>query len=91
MSATAQRIAELSRRRAVLALLFFAPGQTQPVRALRMDLDTTHGLVATTDQVRADLQWLAEAGMVLSAQDVATITERGRDVITGATKLPGEA
>lgn len=91
MSATAQRMAELNRRRAVLALLFFASGQTQPVRALKQDLDATHGLVATMDQVRADLIWLAQLGMVQTAQDVATITEAGRDVITGASKLPGEA
>lgn len=87
----AQRLAELSRRRAVLALLFFAAGQTQPVRTLRQDLDATHGLVATLDQVRADLNWLAQLGMVQHAQDVATITEAGREVITGASKLPGEA
>jgi len=88
---TAQRLAELNRRRAVLALLFFAAGQTQTVRALKSDLDAVHGLVATLDQVRADLQWLSEAGMVQYAQDVASISERGREVITGATKLPGEA
>lgn len=91
MSATAQRLAELSRRRAVLALLFFAPGQTQPVRSLRQDLATVHGLVATLDQVRTDLNWLAQSSMVQFAQDVASITEDGRDVITGASKLPGEA
>jgi len=90
MSTTAQRLTELSRRRAVLALLFFAPGQTQPVRALRDDLDITHGLLATLDQVRADLVWLAELGMVQAQADVATITERGRDVVTGRTHLPGE-
>lgn len=91
MSTTAQRLAELNRRRAVLALLFFAPGQTQPVRSLKQDLDVTHGLVATMDQVRADLNWLAQLGMVQTANDVATITEAGREVITGASKLPGEA
>lgn len=90
MSATAQRLAELNRRRAVLALLFFAPGQTQPARALKQDLDVTHGLVATLDQVRADLNWLASLGMVQTASDVATITETGREVITGASKLPGD-
>lgn len=90
MSATAQRLAELNRRRAVLALLFFAPGQTQPVRSLRQDLDVTHGIVATLDQVRADLNWLGQISMVQFANDVATITEAGREVITGASKLPGE-
>lgn len=87
----AQRIAELSRRRAILALLFFAPGQTQPVRALRDDLDAAHGLVATLDQVRGDLIWLASLGMVQHASDLASLLEAGREVITGAAKLPGEA
>lgn len=91
MTATAQRMAELNRRRAVLALLFFAAGQTQPIRTLRQDLDITHGQLATLDQLRGDLAWLASLGMVQFAQDVATITEAGRDVVTGASRLPGEA
>ena len=86
----AQRLVELNRRRAVLALLFFAAGQTQPVRTLKQDLYVTHGINATMDQVRADLNWLASLGMVNTANDVATITEAGREVITGASKLPGE-
>ena len=87
---TAERLTELHRRRAVLALCFFSAGPTQTVRDLRGDLDVTHGLVATADQVRADLTWLKELGMVQYANDVASITERGREVVTGASKLPGE-
>jgi len=43
-----------------LAVLSLRTAWRQPVRALRDDLDITDGLLATLDQVRADLVWLAE-------------------------------
>ncbi|MDB5802280.1 MAG: hypothetical protein JWL63_3219 [Rhodocyclales bacterium] len=86
----AQRIAELARRRALLAVLFFATGKTKSVTSLRGDLETVHGLIASSDQVRNDLIWLREMGMADFAGDMATINERGSDVVRGSAQLPGE-
>lgn len=51
------------------------------------------GLTATRDQIKTELAWLAEQGL-LTATDagaivVATLTERGIDVAEGATIVPG--
>lgn len=87
----AARNAELIRRRGILALLFFAPGQALTARALRDELETVHGQVATVDRVRADLLWLADIGLLRVAGDAATLTERGREVVQDRAAMPGEA
>jgi hypothetical protein len=51
------------------------------------------GHAATRDQVKTELAWLAEQGL-LTLQDagsvrVATLTERGQDVATGRAVVPG--
>lgn len=51
------------------------------------------GFAATRDQVRAELAWLVEQGLV-ATQDlqgliVATMTERGCDVAEGRAITPG--
>lgn len=89
MSTTAEREAELRRRRAIVALLFFAPGQTLTARKLRDELEAVHGQIATVDKVRADLLWLADVGLVTTASDTAAITERGRDVVQDRAAMPG--
>lgn len=90
MSLAAQ-LAEKNRRRAILALLFFAPGQTLTARKLRDDLEAVHGQVVTVDKVRADLLWLADVDMVKAAGDVCTVTERGKEVVQDRAVMPGEA
>ncbi len=90
MSLAAQ-LAEKNRRRAILALLFFAPGQTLTARKLRDELEAVHGQVVTVDKVRADLLWLADVGMLQAAGDVATVTERGKEVVQDRAVMPGEA
>lgn len=91
MSTIAQREAERIRRRAVLALLFFAPGQSLTARRLRDELEAVHGQVATVDRVRADILWLIDVGLVGGLADAATLTERGRDVVMDRAAMPGEA
>jgi len=87
----AERMAEKTRRRAILSQLFFASGQTLTARALRDELENVHGQVATVDKVRADLLWLADVGVVQHAGDAASLTERGRDVVMDRAMMPGEA
>lgn len=91
MSTIAQREAERIRRRAILALLFFQPGQSMTARRLRDELEATHGQVATVDKVRADILWLQDVGLVIGTGDAATLTERGRDVVLDRAAMPGEA
>ena len=46
-------------------------------------------LLASADLVRADLSWLREVELVRFADDVASLTERGRDVAAGRAVFPG--
>ena len=91
MSTIAQREAERTRRRAILTLLFFSAGQALSARRLRDELETLHGQVATVDRVRADLLWLADVGLVTHANDVAALSEYGRDVFMDRAAMPGES
>lgn len=90
MLTVAEREARSLRQQAILALLFFAPGQTRPVRSLRIDLENNHGQVASTDRVRADLTWLDDIGLVRYQRGLATLTERGADVLAGRARMPGD-
>lgn len=51
------------------------------------------GLAATRDQIRTELTWLAEQGLVtvedLNGLLVVTATERGIDVAEGRAVVPG--
>lgn len=51
------------------------------------------GHAVTRDQVKSELTWLAEQGLValndLGGVSVATLTERGQDVATGRVVVPG--
>lgn len=80
----------MRRRRCVLASLWFAPESTAGVRGLARELDLSHNIAASADQVRGDLSWLAEQGFVRPAGDMAQATERGADVVRGAAPWPGE-
>ncbi|WP_298438022.1 ArsR family transcriptional regulator [Geobacter sp.] len=75
------------------------------LRALEQDLGYSHnesilhsvlekfGHKCSRDQVRTELAWLQEQGLVTleTVADifVATITQRGADVATGRTVVPG--
>jgi hypothetical protein len=91
MSTIAQRQAEVTRRRSILATLYFATAQTLSTTALRDELERVHGQVASADRVRADLLWLADVGLVQKAGDAATLTERGREIVLDRAVMPGEA
>lgn len=72
------------RRRSLLATLYFAPASTATTLALARDMERVHSIASSRDQVRGDLAWLHEQGLVLLHDDVAQLTERGRDVARGA-------
>lgn len=52
-----------------------------------------YGHTVTRDQVKTELAWLAEQGLVVLADvggvAVVTLTERGQDVATGRAGAPG--
>ena len=76
------------RRHSLLASLYFEPASTARVRTLVQQLDVVHNVVASADLVRADLMWLQEMELVRLKDDLATLTERGRDVATGLAQFP---
>jgi hypothetical protein len=94
MTGFAQRMEE-DRRLSILLLLGEAPGGGGNEALLHAALPDTYGHNPSLDQVRADLAWLAEQGLVttrdLSGLMVATITPRGRDVAEGRARTPGVA
>lgn len=54
------------------------------------------GHTVSRDQVKVELAWLADQGLIVvqavgdgNAYHVATITDRGCDVATGAASVPG--
>lgn len=78
-----------NRRHSLLATLYFEPTGSARVSHLVRQLEVVHGLVVSTDLVRADLSWLHDVELVQTLDDVARLTERGRDVATGRAKFPG--
>ena len=82
-------ISPAHRRASLLATLYFEPAGAARVIQLVRQLELVHGLVVSADLVRADLTWLAEMELVQVKDDLARLTERGRDVATGRAKFPG--
>lgn len=83
------------RRLAILSLLNAANAYTLHEVDLKKAL-SSRGQAASTDLLRADLQWLHEQGLVLAAQTgdgiwLATLTARGGDVQQGLSIVPGVA
>jgi hypothetical protein len=78
---------EYKRRNAILSTLSFEPLAT--VSRLRHDLETVHGIAASADRVRADLDFLADVGLVRVDGDAARCTERGMDVARLRANFPG--
>lgn len=58
------------------------------------DAANAHGLAATRDQMRGELAWLAEQGLITTDEPtagliVATLTERGADIAAARGQHPG--
>ena len=78
----------------LLTLLKDAPGFVANSSILKDQLERHAGFVLTRDQVRTELAWLAEQGLVTTSEAiaglvVATLTERGGDVASGRAVVPG--
>lgn len=79
---------ERRRRNSILAALAVSPGNAMTARALRDDLEVTHNIAITVDVVRVDLIWLRDTGFVALVDDLARLTEAGRDVVMNRSELP---
>ncbi|HRQ57647.1 MAG TPA: hypothetical protein PLN31_09520 [Azoarcus taiwanensis] len=88
MTSTTENIVERDRRRAILAALMVAPAYMMPARALREQIGLV-GYMVSLDRLLADCAWLAEIGLVEWQREVATLTDRGADVVLGRAQVPG--
>ena len=88
MSVAAERIVETDRRRAILAALMLAPSYRLGLRQLRSQIDLV-GYGVSLDRLEMDVAWLEEMGLATLAYDVAILTDRGADVVTGRAQAPG--
>jgi hypothetical protein len=70
--------ADKRRRNSLVSTLAFQGGNGV-ARALRDELESTHGIAATLDTVRADLRWLQAVGALSLAGDLVQISPEGRD------------
>lgn len=81
------------RRLSLLLVLRETPGYSANAFLLRDAIDQIYGHSASIDQVRTDVAWLHEQGLVTArtAGDVvlATLTSRGADVASGRANVPG--
>lgn len=80
-------------RLAILRLLSEAPGYSLNA-SITADALGSMGLSASRDQVRGEIAWLSEQGLVTGDElpgglVVATLTERGADVASGRASVPG--
>lgn len=79
------------RRLLILLALSQAAGYTLPVRLLQSFMGDK-GQRASADQVRGDLAWLKEQGLLERMDDeVATLNARGLDVAVDRARYPGVA
>lgn len=79
-------------RLVILRLLVEMTAYRANSSVLTMALDT-FGHTLSRDQVKTELNWLAEQG-ALTLEDVgpvmvATLTERGQDIAAGRARVPG--
>lgn len=79
-------------RLVILRLLVEMTAYRANSSVLTMALDT-FGHTLSRDQVKTELNWLAEQG-ALTLEDVgpvmvATLTERGQDISAGRARVPG--
>jgi len=97
MTTTSENFAEYLRRDIRLVLLRVMadlPAYRANSSVLAMALER-FGHAVTRDQVKTELRWLEEQGLLtiedIGAVLVATITERGADVARGRAQTPGVA
>lgn len=87
-----QDLVAQDRRLSVLLLLEASPGGVGNEALLHAALPD-FGHTPSTDQVRGDLAWLAEQGLVTTRDThgltVASLTGRGQDVAQGRAVVPG--
>lgn len=76
------------RRHSLLATLYFCEQSTARSRQLVTKMCNIHNIVMSADLVRADMIWMGEMGLVMFKDDIAQITERGRDVAQGNADFP---
>lgn len=81
-------------RLTLLRLLAEQPGYRSNSSILTQAADATAGFTVSRDQVRTELAWLAEQGLVTTSSVVdglivATLSERGGDVAAGRAVVPG--
>lgn len=84
-----RKITPSHRRFSLLATLYFEPASTARIGQLAHQMELVHSLAMSTDLVRADLVWLQEVGLLRVQDEVAQLTERGRDVAQGRAPFPG--
>jgi Fe2+ or Zn2+ uptake regulation protein len=81
------------RRLSLLLLLSDSPGYSANAFLLQTAVDQAYGHSVSIDQVRTDLAWLAEQGLVsvkaVGEVTVATMSTRGADVAAGRATVPG--
>lgn len=87
-----QDLVAQDRRLSMLLLLEASPGGVGNEALLHAALPD-FGHTPSGDQVRGDLAWLAEQGLVTTRDThglmVATLTARGQDVAQGRAVVPG--
>jgi len=90
---TYQETLQEDRRLSLVLTLSESPGYTANAFLLQTAIDRIYGHSVSMDQVRTDLAWLAEQGLmtvkVTGDVNVATLTSRGVDVAAGRSTVPG--
>lgn len=80
------------RRLVILRVLAEAP-DSRANESILTDSANALGVSSTRAQIRTDLAWLAEQGLIaledLEGLTVATLTETGADVGAGRARVPG--
>lgn len=96
MKKTMEQINTEHRRLSILRTLAASPGYAANDSILHTAL-RQFALLASRDQVRGDIEWLTQQGLVTSETlatavcTVATLTQAGQDVVDGVINYPGVA
>lgn len=81
------------RRLSLLLVLQSTPGYSANAFLLRDAVDQIYGHSASVDQVKTDLAWLSEQGLITTRTSgdvvLGTLTTRGADVASGRAVQPG--